>query len=74
MVYDGVSEDKQLKVVSKVSIEDIPNLKRKGYNVKLLPLNVARELFGDEVFKNAGDHVYVSLDAHLDIVGLKVTA
>lgn len=70
----GATEDKLLKMVSKVRIDDIPVLKRKGYNVKVISLGLAMELFGDEVLRNSGDSIYVSLDVEMDYLGLKTLA
>lgn len=70
----GATEDKLLKMVSKVRIDDIPVLKRKGYNVKVISLGLAMELFGDEVLRNSGDSIYVSLDVEMDFLGLKTLA
>lgn len=70
----GATEDKLLKMVSKVRIDDIPVLKRKGYNVKIISLGLAMELFGDEVLRNSGDSIYVSLDVEMDYLGLKTLA
>lgn len=63
-----------MKMVSKVRIDDIPVLKRKGYNVKVISLGLAMELFGDEVLRNSGDSIYVSLDVEMDYLGLKTLA
>lgn len=63
-----------MKMISKVKIEDIPILKKKGYNVKIISLGLAMELFGDKVLENAGDSIYVSLDVEMDYLGLKTLA
>lgn len=63
-----------MKMISKVKIEEIPILKKKGYNVKIISLGLAMELFGDEVLTNAGDSIYVSLDVEMDYLGLKTLA
>jgi hypothetical protein len=56
-----------MKIVSKINVEQIPALKRKGYVVKILPIGVAREIFGEDVFKDAGEHLYVSIDLQTNI-------
>lgn len=48
-----------MRIVDKVKIEAIPALKNMGYDVKVLPLGAAREIFGDSVFQESGDHVYI---------------
>ena len=59
-----------MRIVDKVKIEAIPALKNLGYNVKILPLGAAREIFGDSVFEECGEYVYI----HANFNDKKMTA
>lgn len=64
-----------MKVVGKINICDVELYKKAGYIVKILPLPLAEQLFGSEVFVNCGDTVYISaeIDVEMDeLLGVKV--
>jgi len=47
-----------MTIISKVHVDDIPNLRSQGVEIKFLPLSVISALYGEEEMKAVGDFHY----------------
>ena len=63
-----------MKLVVKMSVEDIEKKVAEGHKIKYVPLKVAEFFFGDIIYKDCGTHMYVSLDVTGDLENLPTLA
>lgn len=57
-----------MTIISKVHVDDIPNLRSQGVEIKFLPLSVISSLYGEEELKAVGEYhyAYINIDTTLE--------
>jgi len=57
-----------MTIISKVHVDDIPNLRSQGVEIKFLPLSVISALYGEDEMKAVGDfhYAYINIDTTLE--------
>ena len=59
-----------MTIISKVHVDDIPNLRSQGIEIKFLPLSVISSLYGEEEMKAVGDYHYAYININTSLEAL----
>lgn len=59
-----------MTIISKVHVDDIPNLRSQGVEIKFLPLSVIATLYGEDEMKAVGEYHYAYININTNLEAL----